>query len=314
MKQRPRSILGRIAPRLAPLLAPAIVAAAAQGQPTSDPAAPDSAAKVRLISEHKSVAPGAETWLGVEFDIAPGWHIYWPGQNDSGYAPTVAWTLPEGFTVGELQWPTPHRHILPGNILDHIYEGRVVLLAKLTSPATLTPNQPIPIAAHVEWLECEEGCVQQEADVTLTLAATASAPAAAPESLTIGAAQGLLPRPGRDHVKVKWDGPDRVTLTPSARPSTFDASRGARPVESDPARVAFYPHESGAPVIDPLKTAQADGSSITLALKPGANLPLRGILQCWDAAGASLGAWAIDSTPEQAIKTDPADAESPTAQ
>ena len=35
------------------------------------------------------------------------WHTYWinPG---TGYPTSLRWTLPEGFSAGEIQWPTPH--------------------------------------------------------------------------------------------------------------------------------------------------------------------------------------------------------------
>lgn len=254
------------------------------------------AASVRLIADHGSIAPGTETWLGVEFDIQPGWHIYWPGQNDSGYAPSVEWTLPEGFTIGELQWPTPHRHILPGNILDHVYEGRVVILARLVSPKTVVPGQTLSIGVHVGWLECEEGCVPREADVSISIPVAADAALSA-ESLLITQALERVPKAASDRVSVEWTGAGRVTLTPRVRSivgSTFDEAKGVGLMERDPARIAFYPHESGASVPNPIETCETKESSITLTLKPGSTEPLRGVLECWGAGGQSIGCWLID--------------------
>ncbi len=277
MTQRTRSIFRT----LAPVLAPAILAAGAHAQlsPFSD----EPAAKVRIIASRDTVGT-MPMWLGVEFDIAPGWHIYWPGQNDSGYAPSVEWTLPEGFTVGELQWPTPKRYILPGDILDHTYEGRVILLAKLTAPATIQDGESVPIAAKVAWLECEEGCVPREAEVGIDLKGGSDAGTASAESVAISMTESRLPKPALDAVKIEWSGSDRVKLSPSSTNA-----------EASVARIAFYPHQTGAPVIDPLRAAEVSGPALTLPLKPGSKEPLRGILQCWDAEGRSLGAWTIDT-------------------
>lgn len=299
MTQRTRSIFRS----LAPVLAPAILAAGAHAQlsPFSD----EPAAKVRLISSDTSIAPDIETWLGVEFDIAPGWHIYWPGQNDSGYAPSVEWTLPEGFTVGDLQWPTPKRYIMPGDILDHTYEGRVVLLAKLTAPATIQAGASVPISAKVAWLECEEGCVPREAEVSIDLKGGSDAGAASTESVAISMTESRLPKSALDAVKIEWSGNDRVKLSPA----TTNAGASV-------ARVAFYPHQTGAPVVNPLRTAEAAGLSLTLPLEPGSKEPLRGILQCWDASDRSLGAWTID-TPRgstKPVQTAPGNAAPPSPQ
>lgn len=272
---------------LAPVLAPSILAAGAHAQlsPFSD----EPAAKVRLISSHDLIAPGMATWLGVEFDIAPGWHIYWPGQNDSGYAPSVEWTLPEGFTVGELQWPTPKRYILPGDILDHTYEGRVILLAKLTPPATIRAGESVPIGAKVAWLECEEGCVPREAELAIELKATAGNANPSSEAPHFTDARAALPKDHDGQVAILWRGPDRVTIAPDP------------PSRQGVARVAFYPHQSGIPVRDPLKSAEADARSLDLPLAGSrdAALHLRGVVQCWDAQGRSLGAWSIDLLPQQ---------------
>ncbi len=269
---------------LAPVLAPAILAAGAHAQlsPFSD----EPAAKVRLIASHDAVG-ASPMWLGVEFDMAPGWHIYWPGQNDSGYAPSVEWTLPEGFTVDELQWPTPKRYILPGDILDHTYEGRVVLLAKLTPPATIRTGEPVPIGAKVAWLECEEGCVPREAEVGIDLKVSTEPVNAGTEAAPFKDAQSALPKDHAGHVRLLWLAPDRVRIMPD--PS----------IMSPISRVAFYPHESGIRVKDPLKNAEALADSLELPLDTSTDSAphfLRGIVQCWDADGRSLGAWTIESS------------------
>src|SRR5262245_15955955 len=81
----------------------------------------DGHAKVSLVSEKRTVTRGSNFLLAVRFDLEPGWHIYWKGQNDTGYPPSVTLDLPEGFRTGEILWPVPKRLVSPGNILDHVY-------------------------------------------------------------------------------------------------------------------------------------------------------------------------------------------------
>lgn len=239
------------------------------------------AATVRLLTQTTSIAPGSKTWIGIEFHIAPKWHIYWPGQNDAGYAPVITWDLPDGITVGDIQWPTPHRHILPGDILDHIYEDQAVLVAVLSASPHLPSDSPVTLNAHVEWLECEEGCVPRDAHVSATLPVASNPPARAADAPILEASLARIPTPAGDQVRIEWKG-DSVTLSP----------QGVRA-----SRLAFYPGETAARIDDPLRNAETKAASISLPLKPGSDqrAPLAGILQAWDASGASIGAWMINA-------------------
>jgi len=41
-------------------------------------------AKLSLLSEQTSLVPGSSQWLGLRFELDPGWHIYWTNPGDSG--------------------------------------------------------------------------------------------------------------------------------------------------------------------------------------------------------------------------------------
>ena len=57
-------------------------------------------ARMTLIAETDAAVPGATLWLALDFVIDDEWHIYWPGHNDSGFAPQWTLSLPEGWTEG----------------------------------------------------------------------------------------------------------------------------------------------------------------------------------------------------------------------
>lgn len=104
-------------------------------------------------------------WIGLRFQLDPGWHIYWMNPGDSGEPPRITWHLPSGFQAGDLQFPTPHR-IADHGLTDFGYEGEALLLSKLTVPADATSNKP-EIAADVRYLVCREVCVPAKDHVSL---------------------------------------------------------------------------------------------------------------------------------------------------
>src|SRR4051812_48269217 len=87
----------------------------------------------RLVAEGP-VAPGGEVWIALEEMIRSGWHTYWINPGDAGNPTTIDWTLPQGWSAGEIQWPRPKR--LPvGPLMDYGYEGKLWLLSKVSAPA-----------------------------------------------------------------------------------------------------------------------------------------------------------------------------------
>lgn len=110
---------------------------------------------------------GEEQWIGLRFQLDPGWHIYWTNPGDSGEPPKVNWQLPSGVQAGDLQFPAPHR-IADHGMTDYGYEGEAVLLSKLTIPGGATSNKP-EIAADVRYLVCREVCIPGKDRVSLKL-------------------------------------------------------------------------------------------------------------------------------------------------
>lgn len=130
-------------------------------------------AKVSLVPFSSAVTAGQPFEVGVRFELDAGWHIYWQNSGDAGSPPSVAWKLPEGFTVGELQFPAPKSHVSPGDIITNILKGEPVLLATVYPPKELAGSD-ISIAAKVVSFVCESQCLQETANVDLKLPVVAS--------------------------------------------------------------------------------------------------------------------------------------------
>ena len=121
----------------------------------------------RLVSDARSVEAGSLITVGIHQRIKPRWHTYWQNPGDAGMATTVAWTLPNGASAGEILWPAPKR-IMVGPVANYGYEDEVTLLTKIKLPYSLRAGDNFPIRAVVDWLVCEEICIPEQ--VTLELA------------------------------------------------------------------------------------------------------------------------------------------------
>jgi thiol:disulfide interchange protein DsbD len=130
--------------------------------------------KTELLSDVSSMQAGKPFWLGVKLTINPGWHIYWKNPGDSGLPTRVKLNLPDGFTAGPLQYPTPRRFVLPGNIVCFGYENSVMLLAKVTPPAALPADFQGHFEAQVSWLVCSDVCIPGKETASLDLGASAA--------------------------------------------------------------------------------------------------------------------------------------------
>jgi thiol:disulfide interchange protein DsbD len=143
--------------------------------PAQFPGAEGPHTSVRLIAEADRFVPGQELLLGIEMTMDDHWHTYWLNPGDSGMPTSVEWELPEGFSVGDLQWPVPSRYDV-GGLISLGYEGITVLVVSLQTPEGLAPGEQITLRGRVSWLECKEACVPGDGDISLTLTA-ASEPA-----------------------------------------------------------------------------------------------------------------------------------------
>ena len=130
--------------------------------------APPAHARIILVAESSTVVPGSDAWVGLRFEMEPGWHIYWKNPGDSGEPPRIQWHLPEGFRAGVIQWPVPQR-IADHTLIDYGYEGDVLLMADLQSPKKMLAAHSAVVKATVKYLVCREVCIPGSADPTLTL-------------------------------------------------------------------------------------------------------------------------------------------------
>ncbi len=114
-----------------------------------------------LISEGVFV-PGQTTWFALHQKLAEGWHVYWKNPGDSGLPLVMEWTLPEGFEVGEIEYPRPER-IPVGPLVNFGFHHDPIFLIPVTVPEDAIIGEVIEFDVKAEWLICADVCIPEGA-------------------------------------------------------------------------------------------------------------------------------------------------------
>lgn len=129
-------------------------------------------ASVRLISAVSGTGQLAGLPLGLEFQMQPGWKIYWRTPGDAGLPPVPHWDGSVNVGDVSMEWPLPHRFSIFG--LDTFgYSDEAVF------PLTVKPvveGQAMSLRGTVDYLICAEICVPQTAKVSIDLPSGAAEP------------------------------------------------------------------------------------------------------------------------------------------
>lgn len=235
-----------------------------------------------VISERGGFVPGEVSWIGLAMDMEPGWHTYWPGDNDTGSATRIEVSAPEGWTVGSPVWPAPIRYVGDGDLIDYVYEGQALVLIPVTVAKDAKVGESASIMFDTEWLVCKTACIPGSARMDLTMAVQAeSQPSkAAGVADRFAKARARVPKPASEagpSLKTAWSG---STLTISFT--------GAK-------RLAFYPAADSLKMADAIKQGVREGDRLELGFaRPaegqGDEAPrtrVLGVLEVTNATGAA---------------------------
>lgn len=113
-------------------------------------------------AESDALMPGRAVWLAFQFKMEPGWKIYYKNPGNSGLPTRIQADLPEGFELGQLNWPVPDTTEIEG-IITHDYGDEMILLALLRADENTSPGDRFTIPIRASWLECEVVCIPGQA-------------------------------------------------------------------------------------------------------------------------------------------------------
>ncbi|MGR4865384.1 protein-disulfide reductase DsbD family protein [Caulobacter sp. LARHSG274] len=214
--------------------------------------------EVELVGQEAGAAPGATLFVALRQKIQPGWHTYWRNPGDAGDATRIVWTLPPGWTAGDIVWPTPEKSRV-GPLLDYAYTGEVLLPTPITVPANARVGSVVTLKAAAAFLVCEQVCVPEDAVVTLTLPVVAGMPAADPVwGAKIAQTLAKAPKPAGLKAVFSLQGPVlKLAVT------------GPPLAGADLAGAYFYPYSGKAIEHPPEQGIERGPRGLTLSLTPG---------------------------------------------
>ncbi|MEM8580127.1 MAG: protein-disulfide reductase DsbD domain-containing protein, partial [Pseudomonadota bacterium] len=124
------------------------------------------ATTMRLITAENGIAPNTRfVSAGLHIKLKEGWKGYWRSPGEVGLPPEIDWAGSKNVEHVEMLWPAPTRFRAFG-IENFGYEKEVTLPLNITLS---NPDTPAELQASVFLLVCEEICIPEEAELTLSL-------------------------------------------------------------------------------------------------------------------------------------------------
>lgn len=245
----------------------------APAQQSGVAAAPgDLHATPRLVAEQPAVLPGETMWLAVDFTIDEGWHTYWPGINDTGFALDTKIEASRNVAVGDAVWAAPHRTISAGDILDHTFDEHMTVLLPLTVSPEARIGDQVSLAINGRWLVCQSSCVLETADLSITIPVSDAVGKPSREtSALFERARARLPEPFTDQTPVELE------LAGNTLRITSNTAR----------ELAFYPWADSRQPRDLLTQGASETGSLAIDFRES-DRPIRGVLEIWTAEHESM--------------------------
>lgn len=241
-------------------------------------------ATVELIAEQSAAVPGETVYVALDFELESHWHLYWKNPGASGLPVEITWDLPEGFTAGEIEWPTPERIELAG-LMNYGYEDAVTLMVPIQVPASARAGESVQLRADAFWLICKELCLPGDAKLSLEL------PVAKDAEVTEQAAKFVAARAQLPQSTVPW------ALTATLEADSLVLAVEPRSAASIPDDLYFYVDVEG--VIDPsaeqvLTRDEMGAVRLVLTREAArADAPVEGVAGVLQSAS---GSWAVALT------------------
>ncbi len=120
-----------------------------------------------LLVESETIEAGEAFRVGILFEVADGWHVYWRNPGDSALPTRIIWQVDDAH-VDEIRWPAPEVFQEIGTGFTTFgYEHQVLLSQRIAVNKRL--DGPVEIAADVRFLVCAEICIPGQAELFRTL-------------------------------------------------------------------------------------------------------------------------------------------------
>ena len=104
--------------------------------------------------------------IGLEFNLEPGWKIYWRQPGDSGLPPKLDFSLSKNLSSFEMQWPYPIKELEAANILTNVYKDNIIIPIKIS---VIDKSKTLYLDASLSFQVCKDICIPLETSLFLKL-------------------------------------------------------------------------------------------------------------------------------------------------
>ena len=104
--------------------------------------------------------------IGLEFNLEPGWKIYWRQPGDSGLPPKLNFSSSKNLRSFKIKWPYPTKELEAANILTNVYKGNVIIPIKIS---VIDKNKTLYLDAALSFQVCKDICIPLETALFLKL-------------------------------------------------------------------------------------------------------------------------------------------------
>ncbi|MGI8604279.1 MAG: protein-disulfide reductase DsbD domain-containing protein [Verrucomicrobiales bacterium] len=169
---------------------------------------------VELASEHASIQPGTPFSVGMIFRHEPGFHTYWRQPGIVGLAPSLKWSLPSGFSAGDILWPEPER-VKMAKWGAWGFKRDVCLVVDIVPPPNFDPSArpTITLSAKAAWMCCSQTCHPGFADLSVTLPVAKKPPSLTADAPLFATTRAQQPAVARDWRFTAIETADGFTLS-----------------------------------------------------------------------------------------------------
>ena len=129
--------------------------------------------QVRLITARTAAGEASEIRAGLQFQLEPGWKIYWRSPGDSGSPPVPDFARSENVAEVEMRWPAPQRFFELAELQTVGYLDETVFPLSIRLER---PGEAVTLRASIDYQACEKICIPFSAELSLDLPAGEATP------------------------------------------------------------------------------------------------------------------------------------------
>lgn len=229
---------------------------------------------IEIYTDRAGLVPGETVRVALRNKVRDHWHVFWINPGDAGLPLSLNWTLPDGFTTGEIDFPAPE-YIPVGPLASYAHEGQPIFVTELSVPAGAVTGDTIDIQLAAFWQTCEEICVPEDATFSFSLPVVEAAEET--NSEIFAQALAAQPKDFNGEAIIRRHGEVYDLFVPDWN--------GEKPQD-----VFFFPETEGLTQPAGLQTASLESGALALRLMPGWTAldddgPVKGVLSVTDSDG-----------------------------